>query len=73
MRPTDPLALSSQQWRPRGEVRKPQRVVDRQIKHGRYIQPMDTMRRDPNRLWFWTQFAIYAGCSLYALDLWVIR
>jgi hypothetical protein len=40
--------------------------------HGK-VQPMDTMRRDPNRLWFWTQFAIYAGCTLYALDLWVIR
>jgi hypothetical protein len=44
MRPTDPLALSAQQWRPRGEVRKPQRVADRIHMHGTHIVPLHPQR-----------------------------
>jgi hypothetical protein len=44
MRPTDPLALSAQQWRPRTYAPRPQRVADRIHMHGTRIEPLHPQR-----------------------------
>jgi hypothetical protein len=71
MRSTDPLAIRTHRaWQPYTHTAKPLRPAARQQMFGPGIKPLHQPR---NRLWFWLQFGIYAACTAYALDLWVVK